>query len=295
MSLALIITDRSANDLVKHLKQLKPGLDIQVWPEIKHPEKVEFTVVWKQPLGIFSSFANLKIVSSLGAGIDFISKDNSLNKNIPIFRIVTSNLQKQMAQYVLAYVLSDYRELVQYKKQQSKMIWKINPLNDAVTVGFLGLGEIGKFVAIQLKQLGLKVVAYTQRSLDQEIDCYQGTNGLQKVMAQSDYIVCLLPLTNQTENILNKQSFSMCKKRPMLIHVGRGEQLVEEDLIDALDTGMLKHAVLDVFRTEPLTKEHTFWNRSDISITPHNSARSDTKQTAEKIIQLYDKYILSNS
>ena len=289
MALALIITDRSIDDLIKQLKQLEPAIDIQSWPNIRDPSRVEFAVLWKQPVNYLQKFPKLKAVTSLGAGVDFICSDKSLSAQIKISRIVSTDLKQQMAQFVLAYILNDYRQLSTYKNQQSAALWQVNELSPQPIVGFLGLGKIGKFVATNLQSLGFTTIAYTQRSQDKQINCYQGQQGLIKVMACSDYIVCLLPLTDTTKNILNSESFAYCKKKPLLIHVGRGEQLEEQDLLQALDKNQLKHAVIDVFKTEPLDKNHIFWKRKDITITPHNAARSDIKQTAIEIIKRYNQ------
>ncbi len=282
MSLAIVVTDRCTKNLKQYLQLLQPDLAIQIWPEIYNPDEVEYAVLWKQPKGILAEFKNLKAVTSLGAGIDFITSDAGLPSNIPVHRIVTPFLKQQMAQYILAYVLSDYRELKAYKTQQQNKVWCVNKLPQK-TVGFLGLGSIGKFVADKFLDLGFDTIAYTHHSEVENIECFHGEIGLKHVMQTSDYIVCLLPLTAKTEGILNKKHLAYCKKRPILIHVGRGEQLIESDLINALDKGLIKRAVIDVFAIEPLPENHLFWNRKDISITPHNSARSDDKQTAQEI------------
>ncbi len=282
MTVAIIVTDRCTKKLVEYLLLLQPDLKIQVWPDISNADAIEFAVLWKQPKGVLANFKNLKAVTSLGAGTDFISNDSDLPKNIPIHRIVTPFLKQQMAQYVLAYVLHDYRALNTYKVQQQNKNWKVNDV-PSKTIGFLGLGSIGKFVAEKFLDLGFETIAYTHRSKVETIECFHAEEGLKHVMQNSDYIVCLLPLTHQTKGLLNKKRFAYCTKKPLLIQVGRGEQLVENDLIEALDDGIIKQAILDVFAREPLPKEHIFWDRADITITPHNSARSDNQQTAQEI------------
>lgn len=287
MSIALVITDRSTDLLVKSLKSLMPGLSIQVWPNITNPESVSLAVLWQQPKGLLKTFSNLKAVTSFGAGIDFILIDPDLPKNIPVLRIVTKDLKLKMSQYVLAHVLNDYRNLSLYKQQQKLNNWKVHELPKQVTIGFLGLGEIGYFVAKQCQNIGFDVIAYTQQSKYDDVPCSHGDKGFKNVMQNSDYLVCLLPLTAGTIGILDYKAFSYCQKQPMLIQAGRGQQLKEKDLLKALDEGLLKHAVLDVFNTEPLPDNHTFWSRQDITITPHNAARSDIEQTANEILCHY--------
>ena len=291
MSIALVITDRNTDSLVQALKNNQPGLNIQVWPNINNPETVTFAVLWKQPKGILKTFPNLKAVTSLGAGVDFILNDKSFPKQVKISRIVTNHLQQQMAQYILSYVLQDYRQISDYQEMQQSQIWKIKAINPHPTIGFLGFGKLAKFVAQSFAKIGFNIIAFTNSSTDKDFICEHGNKGLQKVMSQSDYIICLLPLTKNTRGILNTKTFSYCKKQPMLIHVGRGEQLVETDLILALKNEKLKHAVIDVFETEPLPTNHPFWLKQNITITPHNSARSDIKQTANEIIRRYNQTV----
>ncbi len=286
MGLALVIPDRSTDLLVEQIKLLNPDLDVQIWPNISRPQDVRFAVLWKQPQGLLTKFSKLQAVTSLGAGIDFIQNDKDLPTGIPIHRIVTAGLKQQMAQYILGYVLEDFRHFEIYRKQQQQSLWKIYELPPKPVVGFLGLGKIGKFVANQFRNLGFETLAYTHNSTDEEITCLHNENGLQQLMVQSDYIVCLLPLNEHTKGLLNYKRFSYCSRQPMLIHVGRGEQLIESDLLKALDEGLIKHAVIDVFAVEPLPIGNPLWQRKDITLTPHNAARSDNKQTAKEIIKL---------
>ena len=290
MSIALVITDRNTDSLVQCLNRIQPDLNIQVWPNIENPETVTFAVLWQQPKGILKTFPNLKAVTSMGAGVDLIQNDPDLPKNIPVHRIVTNDLKQQMAQYVLSYILSDFRQVEQYKLQQKSLTWQIHDLPVQTTIGFLGLGKIGEFVAKQCQQFGFHVLAYTQQSKHPTIPCFHAEEGLKQVMQNCDYLVCLLPLNKMTKRIFNSQRFAYCQKKPLLIQAGRGQQLVEENLLHALDTGLIKHAVLDVFETEPLPKDHKFWQRKDITITPHNAARSDVEQTAIKIIDSLSHY-----
>jgi glyoxylate/hydroxypyruvate reductase A len=287
MSIALVITDRSTDLLVKSLKNLQPDLSIQVWPNIKNPESVTLAVLWQQPPGMLKQFSHLKAVTSFGAGIDFILIDPGLPKNIPVLRIVTKDLKQQMSQYVLAHILNDYRKLNTYKQQQRHKHWQVQELPKQTTIGFLGLGEIGHFVANQCQSLGFDIIAYTQQSTYTDIPCFHGEKGFKRVMQNSDYVVCLLPLMVETIGILDYKAFSNCKKQPMLIQVGRGQQLIEMDLLKALDEGLIKQAILDVFNTEPLPEKHVFWERKDITISPHNAARSDIEQTAQEILCHY--------
>lgn len=290
MGLALIVTDRSVETLRLCLKRSQPALDIQVWPDISRPSDVTVAVLWKQPQGLLAKLTHLQAVISLGAGIDFIEQDPDLQKHVRIHRIVTENLKQQMAQYVLAYILHDFRHLSLYHRQQQKQLWKIKNLADQATIGFLGLGEIGKFVAMQCQNLGFSTLAFTHSSKDHQITCFHQQQGLHHVIQHSDYLVCILPLTKQTKGIVNFEVLSHCQKQPVFIHVGRGQQVVEVDLVRALDKGLIKKAIIDVFSTEPLPKDSSLWQHKNISITPHNAARSDEEQTASQILKIIEVY-----
>ena len=293
MSIALIITDRNCDLLVQELKYLKPSLDIQVWPYIERPSEVTFAILWKQPKDYICQFKNLKAVTSLGAGVDFIESDKSIKANVPILRIVTQGLKQQMSQYVLSYLLPDFRKNNQYALHQSRTEWEVLEMPEKYQVGFLGLGEIGTFVAEIVKALGFEVKAWTQSQIHSSIECSHGEDGLKKILSESDCVVGLLPLNSNTKGLLNLERFKNFKNNSTFIQVGRGGQIVESDLIKALDQGLLKQAVIDVFENEPLPKESRLWSHSKITITPHNSARSDNKQTALEILKLYERHVIN--
>ncbi|MCB1582938.1 MAG: hypothetical protein KDI92_07725 [Xanthomonadales bacterium] len=287
MSIAVIITDRNTDELCHRLSLALPEVHIQQWPNIANPESIKLAVLWNHPPGITATFPQLQMVVSMGAGMDHIEADQAIAGNIKTARIVTDVLKQNMAQYVLQHILLRHRHYSDYQQQQNMHTWQILENSEMPTVGFLGLGILGGFVADQCRCLGLKTLAWTQSQVHAVHPCYHGEAGLQLLCAYSDYLVVLLPMNRETKNIINRQTLSWCKPNCTLINVGRGGHVVEQDLLAALDAGVIQHAVLDVFKQEPLSTGHPFWSHQKVTLTPHSSSRSDVEQTAEQIVTYY--------
>lgn len=287
MGIALIITDRPSDGLAQLLRQLLPDVSIQQWPEITEPESVTLAVLWQHPPGITDHFPHLRAVTSLGAGMDHMIADSAIDDRYQQWRIMTPSLQQRMAQYVLAYVLQDWRNLVAYQQQQEQQRWQVLETDAVPTVGFLGLGALGTFVADRCRDLGFKTVAWTRRQEHPEHPCFHGQSGLKKVCEASDYLVVLVPLNKDTRDIINSKTLSRCQPHTVLINVGRGDHVNDHDLLQALDNNVIRHAVLDVFPEEPLPQNHAFWRHAKVTVTPHISARSDDNQTASVIVDYY--------
>jgi len=287
MSIALIIADRDSSGLRDLLQAYLPEVHIQQWPDLPNPETVKLAVLWQHPAGITRQFPHLKAVTSLGAGMDHIHADEAITDSVQQLRIMTRSLQQRMAQYVLAYVLQDWRNLKRYQKQQQDHQWQVLETDASPTVGFLGLGALGGFVADNCNALGFRTVAWTRQQKHAIHSCYHGPEGLKKVCENSDYLVVLLPLNKTTEGIINKQTLGYCQPHCMLINVGRGGHVKDVDLTESLANKTIRHAVLDVFNEEPLADNHPFWDNPNITLTPHISARSDDQHTAEEIVAYY--------
>ncbi len=288
MSIAVIITDRDTDALCQYIQQALPDVLVQSWPQISQPEQVRLAVLWDHPADVLSNMPALEAVVSMGAGMDHIDADPQIPQHVRRERIVTLALKQNMAQYVLQHVLSDHRHFHDYQQQQNQQHWQVLETNAvAPTVGFLGLGELGGFVADQCRTLGFNTMAWTQQQQHEVHTCVHGPRGLQQLCQHSDYLVVLLPLTEQTTGIINLQTLSWCHRDTTLINVGRGGHVVEHDLLQALDAGQIKHAVLDVFNAEPLPSGHAFWSHPKVTLTPHSSSRSDVEQTAAQVVAYY--------
>ncbi|TDR20734.1 NAD(P)-dependent oxidoreductase [Marinicella litoralis] len=290
MSIAVIITDRNTDELCTQLAAQLPHVKIQQWPDIPDPESVQLAVLWNHPEGITQPMRHLKMVVSMGAGMDHIDADPFLAADVIRQRIVTLALKQNMAQYVLQPILAVHRQHKAYQVQQAKQQWQVlETAEKTPLIGFLGLGELGQFLADQCAALGFATMAWTRSQNNRNHRCFHGDLGLQQVCSASDFLVVLLPLTTATHGIINLKTLSWCKPTARLINVARGGHVIEPELITALDKGLINHAVLDVFQQEPLPPKHPFWTHPKITITPHSSARSDVKQTAEHIVAYYQQ------
>ncbi len=276
--------------MCQELQAKLPQVTIQQWPDISDPTTVVMAVLWNHPPGITDAMPNLKMVVSMGAGMDHIEQDVHIADHISRQRIVTLALRQNMAQYVIQHMLSDYRHQKAYQQQQLKHQWQVLETDEqAPTVGFLGLGQLGCYVADRCAELGFQTMAWTAQQNHPRHPCFQGQAGLKKVCENSRYLVVLLPLNEQTQGIINQQTLSWCHTKTTLINVGRGGHVNDTDLLQALNLGLIKQAVLDVFNKEPLPINHPFWKHPKITLTPHSSSRSDVKQTAKEINRIYQQ------
>ncbi|KZN31228.1 hypothetical protein N483_05260 [Pseudoalteromonas luteoviolacea NCIMB 1944] len=254
------------------LKGALPDVDIYLWPHCDNLADIEFVLVWKAPEELWQQLPNLKVVQSFGAGVDGIPVDK-LPPDVEVARIVDKQLSHDMAEYVLSHILAYKLRSQEYSANQSTSYWKPRRARQGATAGILGMGELGAVVAKRLSANGLSVRGWsrTAKQLD-NIRCFHGEEQLSEFLSQLDYLVCLLPLTDATAGILNRALFNQVSSDCLLINVARGQHLNEHDLLEALDCGELGHAVLDVFVTEPLPKDHAFWSNPKVTVTPHVAA-----------------------
>jgi glyoxylate/hydroxypyruvate reductase len=269
------------------LASVMPKLEFRVWPEIGDPAEIDYALVWRPEPGLLASLPNLKLILSLGAGVDHILCDPHLPSDVPIVRLVDPYLTDAMSEFVVLQVLRLHRQDLDYNAQQQAGIWRELEQKNAGErpVGILGFGEIGQDAGRKLKGLGFDVALWGRREKTVEgLTGYAGPAGLPALLARSEILVCLLPLTPETEGILNASTFALLPKGAGLINAGRGRHLVEDDLIPALDTGELSAAALDVFRNEPLPPEHPFWRHPRIIVTPHIAGTTNPTTAAPIIL-----------
>jgi glyoxylate/hydroxypyruvate reductase A len=228
------------------------------------------------------------MIVSLGAGVDHLLADPALPDK-PIVRVVDPDLTHRMSEWVVMHALVQLRQLRRYERQQRERLWADDaeqPKAGDVQVGVLGLGVMGKDAAAKLKALGFKVAGWSasQKSLP-GIACFSGADGLKSLLAQTDMLVVLLPLTEATRRIVDASLLAQLKQGgplggPILINAGRGGLQVEADILAALDSGRLRGASLDVFEREPLPKASRLWSHPTIYVSPHNAALSTPEATA---------------
>ena len=287
-SILIIYEAENLEIFTNELKRSIPELDIQIWPEVSNPEKIDAVLTWKPPLGVMNQFPNLKAIISFGVGVEQILRDPSIPENVPIVRIVEPGLTSRMTEYILLAILRFHRQAFEYQRLQQERSWQPLPLPETNTckIGILGMGILGKDAAAKLSYLGFPVRGWsrTPKNID-GIECFHGREQLKICLSECKILICLLPLTPETKGILNHETFSALPKGSYLINVARGQHLVEKDLLTALDSGQLSGACLDVFDKEPLPANHPFWLHSQITITPHVATQTDSEYWTKSIVE----------
>jgi glyoxylate/hydroxypyruvate reductase A len=217
---------------------------------------------------------NLQLVQKLGAGVEGIVKDPGLPGHVRVARLASNTQAAEMAQYCLAYVLEDQRNMAYHRAQQAVKNWhELEPRrNETAVVGVLGLGIIGRMTASLLLSFGFRVAGWSRspKTID-GVDCRHGPDALPVLLGECDYVIAILPSTPETEGLFDAAMFSRMKPGSMLINIGRGTLVCDADLVAALDVGTPGHAVLDVFHEEPLPHGHPFWEHPGVTVTPHVS------------------------
>lgn len=247
---------------------------------VNHPHDgpaadIRLAVAWHPPDDAFERYPDLQAVCSIGAGVDNILACPSLRPDVDVIRVVDPAQAQMMSGFIAWHVIGHQRRFASYQAQQREERWQRLSQRRAqdVPVGILGFGEIGRRVAADLALLGFPVLVWsrTAKSTPQGVRGFHGAAGLNAMLGQTEVLVNLLPLTPETRGILNRDTFTRMYRGGYLIQVGRGEHLVEADLLDALENGQLAGAALDVFTTEPLAPRHPFWGHPRILVTPHDA------------------------
>lgn len=256
-------------------------------------DKIEVALVWNLPDKILKKLKNLKIIFSLGAGVDHILKLPSY-KNTPIIRIQDPNMRSRMLNHVLAQILIYQLKLTEYNKAQQKNIWldeRHTSLNKDLTIGVLGVGYLGKFIANKLKSLNYNVIGYknTISSAKYSIPIYY-KKSLETFLKLSDIIVSVLPATKETRDLINKSFLNQMKKKSLLINIGRGSSLNEMDLLKHIKQNNYFFASLDVFKKEPLPKNSKLWKNQNITVTPHVAAITDVDSSINYIFSKFEQF-----
>ena len=261
----------------------KKGFNLLSWPkEIENSEKIEIALVWDPPKNMLNKFPNLKLVHSLGAGVDHI-KLKDLNEKLKITRLVDPDLSAQMSEYIVMSVLMCQRNIFQYSHQQKIKLWKQlkNIPKSEFQVSLLGYGKIGKDVNKKLNLLGFTTKIWTRtKKITNNKNFYHGKHQLIKCLKDSSCVVSVLPLTKETRNIINLSILKTLSRNSYFINVGRGKTVKEEDLIYALSKKIINGAVLDVFDKEPLKERNPLWNMQNVIITPHIAANTRVTEHA---------------
>ncbi len=268
-----------------------PDLDFRVWTpdgeNIGDPGDIEFALVWGPKRGAFKEFPNLKAIFSLGAGVDHLD-GRDLPEAVPVVRLVDPGLTRGMREYVIYWTLHYHRRFAEYADSTAAGVWRQLPQADTRNrrVGIMGLGILGLDAAAHLRALEFDVAGWSRsaKTLD-GIECFHGADGLAAFLGGIEILICLLPLTPETEGIINADTLSQLPKGAVVINAARGPHVVDEDLIQALDSGHMAAATLDVFHTEPLAAGHPFWAHPNINLTPHAASLTVPETAARPVAE----------
>jgi len=284
MSVLVAITGRDNTKLITKLQERLPNTLIEQWPDCENVNDVDFVLAWKAQESMWAQLPNLKVVSSFGAGVDSIDL-TLLAQNVEVVRIVDMQLAEDMAEYVLTHVLAQKLRLKEYYIKQTQQAWKPKRAYSNKRVGILGFGQLGRACAHKLVTNGFKVSAWAQSNKSTtNVDIFYGEEGLNYMLPEVDYLVCLLPLTQATTGIINHSMLAKLPSHAVVINVARGPHVVEQDLLNALNNDRLRAATLDVFAQEPLPQNHPYWGNPKITLTPHCAALSDLNSVIEQIV-----------
>ncbi len=256
-------------------------------------DKVDIAIIWNLPNQILSKLTNLKIIFSLGAGVDHILKLNDYN-GTPIVRIKDPLMGELMYYYVLSQILNFQLRLNDYKIAQKNKVWLeeiLPPFNKDLTIGILGLGYLGSIVARSLFKNNYNVIGYKKNKIKKEKFKMYYNNQLPIFIRSSDILVNILPGTIDTKNFINSKFLSLMKKKSLLISIGRGSSVNENDLIKHLQRNKHFYASLDVFQNEPLSKKSLFWSMHNVTITPHVASNTIIDSAINLMFKRYSNYI----
>lgn len=278
-------------DGVQWNKLLERGLgsvDFRRLDSLGNTDDIEVALAWKPESGLLASFSNLRLIVSLGMGVDHLLADEKLPSGVPIVRIMDDSIVGQMAEYAIFWALRHHRDIDKYASSEAARQWKPEPFIDTIDrrVGIMGLGTIGQDTARKFNLLGFPTAGWsrTPKSLDGGIETFHGSVGFSKFLARSDILIDVLPLTRETRGMLDRGVFAQLPKGAYFINIGRGGHVVDADLLAALDSGYLAGAALDVFNIEPLPSDHAYWTHPKVHVTPHVAGYTNARTASVGVI-----------
>lgn len=263
------------SDWIPVLKKELSKFDLRIAPDIGSPADIHYLIGWKLFKGDKTAWPNLKAVLPLSTGVDRFIGHSEFPDGAKLVRMIEPGLNRGMAEYVASYVLRFHREHDRWWLEQQSKNWQhdVPKMAHQRTIGFLGLGNLAQSCIDVLKPFGFQIHGWSRSvKFIPGVTCFYGPDQLKEFLSTCEILVCLLPLTPETENILNIDTLSTLPQGACLINPARGGELVDHDLVALLDNGHLKYAALDVFRREPLPADHPFWNHPRIHVTPHIAA-----------------------
>ena len=282
------------HDKDKWLKEIKKKFynnKIVTLKDKSNFSKIEYAIIWELPNEVYQKLNNLKLIFSMGAGVDHILNLPNYN-NVPIVRLKDINMAERMSNHIISQILQYQLNLRTYMESQTKHVWedfKEPVLNSSLTIGILGVGFLGSYVGKNLVKLGYKVQGYknSKPKKNYPFSVFYQKKDLKQFIKNSDVLVSILPATPNTYNFINRSFLKSMQKKSLLINVGRGSSINEKDLINHIKKNKFFYASLDVFKTEPLPKEHPFWYLPKVTITPHVASLTGIDSA---VTYIYKKY-----
>ena len=272
------------------LKRELPDADIRIWPDVGEPKDIRMVVLWDE-VDQINALPNLQAAVILGAGIEHLLPHvESIPAAVKIIRLVDKSITSQMLEWVTLAVLTrtrfwdEYRDLQRHKRYEEL----VPPAPSEVTVGIMGLGVLGRETAQLLAAIGYTVMGWSRSAKMMDgIECFHGRDHLATMLSVCDIAICMLPLTRETEGLIDRNFFAAMKSGAYFINAARGAHVVEADLLDALESGDLSGATLDVHTEEPMSEEHPFWDHPKIKITPHIATFTFPRFCAAQVAENY--------
>ena len=285
----LIVAYHSVDDPISYwqegMQALVPNIKI-VDATSQEAQVAQILMAWNPPEGMVAGLKSLKGVISLAQGVDHVLNGKTFPEHLKFARLVDPYMSEAMAEWVMLTILEYHRDVAEYRAAEKRREWiKLNPkMAEKTTIAILGLGAIGSLVAEKLSMMKFNVIGWARSEKNlPDVTAYTGEEGLDTCLAEADMLISILPLTSDTESMFNKGTFLKMKKGAVFINAGRGRQVVEDDLIDAIDSGHLKAATLDVMVKEPLPEDHPFWNHPKVRVWPHVSAQTNAESAGPQI------------
>lgn len=283
---------------LKILKTKLPKEKIVKFSNIKKSDykNIDVAIVANSDPTEVKKLLNLKWIQSIWAGVEKLV-ESFKDDSVKIVRLVDPEMKRTMSEAVLSWVLYLHRDMHFYRVQQNKRTWRegdyIKPSNKVVSI--IGLGELGKASAAKLIQNNFNVCGWSVGKKNiSKVQSFTGELGLKKMLSKTDIIVCLIPLTAKTKYLLNYKTLSYLKKGASVINFARGAIINSKDLVKHLNTGRIKHAVLDVFEQEPLPKDSILWKHKNVTVLPHISARTDLDTASDIVCKNIKNYRSTN-
>jgi glyoxylate/hydroxypyruvate reductase len=270
------------------LREALPREELFTDPENCNLDDVDVVLFSHGAPGIFPRLPNIKLIVALQAGVDALLKDPDLPTDVPVVRSSPPQGDQMIMEYVLLHVLRHHREMPFFLENQRRLVWEKPEIFQASDrrIGFMGLGLMAFKCAAILRDIGFHVASWTRTEKDFDgVESFYGDDGLEPFMARTDILINVLPLTPDTEDILCSRTFKMMPEGACIINIGRGQHVVDCDLISALDSGHLAGATLDVFRQEPLSTDHPFWKHPNITLMPHTARKTRPIDIAPQIVE----------